>query len=174
MADKSCLAEAFVEAPIKDPVLACVVSLRDRLPTCDVKKLIFDYRLFLYLPRILCCYRQRCSSQGLAQSLLKTLLGFCPVIERTVCSRLVLPACWAVNSCMSCLCFKNPFRCSCIGRYAHSTVMYSLYLRERIIRLVKSLHGNQLVKVLREEGFRVRQEWSVLRIEEILKKWYTI
>ena len=39
--------------------------------------------------------------------------------------------------------------------YAHSTVMYSLYLRERIIRLAKSLNGNQLVKALREEGFRV-------------------
>ena len=39
--------------------------------------------------------------------------------------------------------------------YAHSTVMYSLYLRERIIRLAKSLHGNQLVKALQEEGFRV-------------------
>ena len=41
MADES-LSEAFVEAPIEDPVLACVVSLRDRLPTCDVRKLILD------------------------------------------------------------------------------------------------------------------------------------
>jgi len=41
MADKS-LSEAFVEAPIEDPVLACVVFLRDRLPACDVRTLILD------------------------------------------------------------------------------------------------------------------------------------
>ena len=41
MADES-LSESSFETPIEDPVLACVVSLRDRLPICDVKKLILD------------------------------------------------------------------------------------------------------------------------------------
>ena len=41
MADES-LSESSLETPIEDPVLACVVSLHDRLPICDVKKLIVD------------------------------------------------------------------------------------------------------------------------------------
>ena len=41
MADEF-LPEAFVEAPIEDPVLACGVSLRDRLPACDVRTLILN------------------------------------------------------------------------------------------------------------------------------------
>ena len=34
--------ESLLETPVEDPVLACVVSLRDRLPICDVKKLVLD------------------------------------------------------------------------------------------------------------------------------------
>ena len=41
MADES-LSDAFVEIPIEDPVLASVVSLRDRLPACEVRTLILD------------------------------------------------------------------------------------------------------------------------------------
>ena len=41
MADES-LSEASIEAPIEDPVLASVVSLRDRLSTSDVRQLILD------------------------------------------------------------------------------------------------------------------------------------
>ena len=41
MADES-LSESSLETPVEDPVLACVVSLRDRLPICDVKKLVLD------------------------------------------------------------------------------------------------------------------------------------
>ena len=41
LADES-LSESSLETPVEDPVLACVVSLRDRLPICDVKKLVLD------------------------------------------------------------------------------------------------------------------------------------
>ena len=41
MADES-LSDAFGEIPIEDPVLASVVSLRDRLPACEVRTLILD------------------------------------------------------------------------------------------------------------------------------------
>ena len=40
----------------------------------------------------------------------------------------------------------------------YSTVMYSLYLRKRIVRLSRSLHGNELVNALWEVGFRVGPE----------------
>ena len=41
MADES-LSESSLETLVEDPVLACVVTLRDRLPICDVKKLVLD------------------------------------------------------------------------------------------------------------------------------------
>jgi len=41
---------------------------------------------------------------------------------------------------------------------AYFTVMYSPYLRKRIVRLSRSLHGNELVNALLEEGFRVGPE----------------
>ena len=41
MADES-LSESSLETPIEDPVLARVVSLRDRIPISDAKKLILD------------------------------------------------------------------------------------------------------------------------------------
>lgn len=40
----------------------------------------------------------------------------------------------------------------------YSTVMYSLYLGKRIVRLSGSLHGNELVNALWEVGFRVGPE----------------
>ena len=36
------LSESSLETPVEDPVLACVVSLRNRLPICDVQKLVLD------------------------------------------------------------------------------------------------------------------------------------
>ena len=50
---------------------------------------------------------------------------------------------------------------------AYSTVMYSLYLRERIVRLSKSLHGNELVNALQEAGFRVSRSG----VYYVLKKY---
>lgn len=47
------------------------------------------------------------------------------------------------------------------------TLTYSLYLRERIIRLPKSLHGNKLVNALWEEGFRVSRSG----VYYVLKKY---
>ena len=41
MADES-LSESSLETSVEDPVLACVVSLCDRLPICDMKKLVLD------------------------------------------------------------------------------------------------------------------------------------
>ena len=43
-----------------------------------------------------------------------------------------------------------------VNSISHSTVMYSLYLRERIVRLYDSgLHGMALVRILEKEGFKV-------------------
>ena len=45
--------------------------------------------------------------------------------------------------------------------------MYSLYLREKIVHLSKSLHGNELVNALRKEGFRVSRNG----VYYVLKKY---
>ena len=47
-------------------------------------------------------------------------------------------------------------RITFVNSISHSTVMYSLYLRERIVRLYDSgLHGMALVRILEKEGFKV-------------------
>ena len=45
--------------------------------------------------------------------------------------------------------------------------MYSLYLRERIVRLGQSLSGQTLVDALKEKGFRVSRSG----VHYVLKKW---
>ena len=55
-----------------------------------------------------------------------------------------------------------------VNSISHSTVMYSLYLRERIVRLYDSgLHGMALVRIQEKEGFKVTKSG----VHYVIKKY---